>query len=107
MRWWFLASVLLIAALLVVGIVLTKEAKAQAACTVNVAPGQDLDAIINADSGTTATTFCLGSGTYNIDNPAILKSGDKLLGVTGTTVTRGPAVYPNPPASKLVGVNGV
>jgi hypothetical protein len=33
-----------------------------------VTVGQDLDAIVNADPQNTATTFCLASGEYPIDN---------------------------------------
>src|SRR5919112_5853661 len=47
-----------------------------------IVPGDDLDAIVNADSSTVATTFCIHAGTYAID-----RTGDKLLGEVGATTT--------------------
>jgi hypothetical protein len=79
-----------------------------------VTVGQDLDAIVNADPQNTATTFCLASGEYPIDNTLLLHQGDKILGPEGRIITRGPASYGNPTAkianagslSRLVQYNG-
>ena len=76
-------------------------AAAQDSCSgVQVNPGDDLDAIVNADPHDTATTFCLNAlsdgttaTTYNISETLRLKDGDRLIGQTGTTETRGPATY--------------
>ena len=61
-----------------------------------VEPGDDLDAIVNADSASEQTTFCIKAGTYNVDNTIKIESGDKLLGEPGTLRQRGPALDPNP-----------
>jgi hypothetical protein len=71
-----------------------------------IVPGDDLDAIVNADSSTVATTFCIRAGTYAIDHTINVRAGDKLLGEVGATTTRGPATYPtNPPVKITNGTN--
>jgi hypothetical protein len=71
-----------------------------------IVPGDDLDAIVNADSSTVATTFCIHAGTYAIDHTINVRTGDKLLGEVGATTTRGPATYPtNPPVKITNGAN--
>jgi hypothetical protein len=71
-----------------------------------IVPGDDLDAIVNADSSTVATTFCIRAGTYAIDHTINVRAGDKLLGEVGATTTRGPATYPtNPPVKITNGAN--
>jgi hypothetical protein len=76
----------------------TPPAAAEHPCEgVHIYPGNDLDAIVNRDPGTKATTFCVhasSSGTtYMIDHTLQLRSGDKLLGQPGQEITRGPASY--------------
>lgn len=61
-----------------------------------VAPGQDLDAIVNADAKDRATTFCVTAGTYSVDSSVQLREGDALIGERGTLTQRGPAVDPDP-----------
>jgi hypothetical protein len=72
-------------------------------CDVTISPGEDLDAIVNSDPATAATKFCVKAGTYQVNNTAVLKSGDTLTGPAGATATVGPAVYPVGPAVRLVG----
>ena len=67
----------------------------------HIVPGDDLDAEVNADSSTVATTFCIHGGTYAIDYTINLRTGDKLLGEVGATATRGPATYPTDPLVKI------
>jgi hypothetical protein len=68
---------------------------------VNINPGNDLDAIVNSDPSTKATTFCVhapsSGATYTINNTLQLNSGDKLIGQPGQVITRGPASYGVPP----------
>jgi hypothetical protein len=66
-----------------------------------IVPGDDLDAIVNADSSTVATTFCIHGGTYAIDHTINVRTGDKLLGEVGATTTHGPATYPTDPPVKI------
>jgi hypothetical protein len=66
-----------------------------------IVPGDDLDAIVNADSSTVATTFCIRAGTYAIDHTINVRAGDKLLGEEGATTTHGPATYPTDPPVKI------
>jgi hypothetical protein len=80
--------------------VAAQDSAAQVSCSgVQVNPGDDLDAIVNSDPRDTATTFCLNAhsdgtaATYNISETLRLKDGDRLIGQTGETVTRGPATY--------------
>ena len=47
---------------------------------ININPGNDLDKIVNADSSTRATTFCVHGGTYTIDRTVTLRSGDQIQG---------------------------
>jgi hypothetical protein len=64
---------------------------------VAIRPGDDLDAAVNADPRSEATTFCVGAaaaGTvYRIDQPVVLGPGDRLLGERGQVAIRGPARY--------------
>jgi hypothetical protein len=103
-RWKVPSAVLsvagLTAAVVVVLLVHTLPAAAQESCSgVQVNPGDDLDAIVNGDPRATATTFCVNAhsdgttATYNISEALRLKDGDRLIGQTGETVTRGPATY--------------
>lgn len=103
-RWKVPLAVLSVAGLtatmVVVLLVHTLPAAAQGSCSgVQVNPGDDLDALVNADPRGTATTFCLNAqsdgttATYNISETLRLKDGDSLIGQTGTTETRGPATY--------------
>jgi hypothetical protein len=66
-----------------------------------IVPGDDLDARVNADSSTVATTFCIHAGTYAIDHTINVRTGDRLLGEVGATTTRGPATYPTNPPVKI------
>jgi len=84
----------LMATMVVVLLVHTLPAAAQESCSdVQVNPGDDLDAIVNVDPRDRATTFCINAATYNISETLLLKDGDRLIGQTGETVTRGPATY--------------
>src|SRR5918994_7825374 len=84
----------LMATMVVVLLVHTVPAAGQDSCSgVQVNPGQDLDAIVNADPRDRATTFCINAATYNISETLLLKDGDRLIGQTGEIVTRGPATY--------------
>jgi len=90
----------LTATMVVAVLVNTLPAAAQNSCSgVLVNPGDDLDAIVNGDPRDRATTFCLNAhsdgttATYNISETLRLKDGDRLIGQTGETVTRGPATY--------------
>ena len=67
-----------------------------------ITPGDDLDAIVNADASTVATTFCIHGGTYAIDHTVSVRAGDKLLGEEGATITHGPATYPVNPTAEIV-----
>jgi hypothetical protein len=62
----------------------------------HVNPGDDLDAIVNGDPATSATTFCIHAGTYLIDNVVVPRDGDTLLGEQGTSTVIGPATKPEP-----------
>jgi hypothetical protein len=67
----------------------TTEERAEAAwtCTgTNIIDisGGDIDAIINNAKADRADTFCVHAGTYKVSEPAILKTGDKLIGEPGT-----------------------
>jgi hypothetical protein len=90
----------LTAAVVVVLLIHTLPAAAQDSCSgVPVNPGDDLDAIVNGDPRDRATTFCVNAhsdgttATFNISESLRLKDGDRLIGQTGETVTRGPATY--------------
>jgi hypothetical protein len=63
-----------------------------------VAPGDDLDAIVNGDPSGTATTFCLAAGTHVISSTLQLRSGDSLIGSVGQKASKGPATYGFPTA---------
>jgi hypothetical protein len=67
----------------------TTEERAEAAwtCTgTNIIDisGGDIDDIINKARADRADTFCVHAGTYKVSQPAILKTGDKLIGEPGT-----------------------
>jgi hypothetical protein len=62
----------------------------------HVNPGDDLDAIVNGDPRTSATTFCIHAGTYLIDQVVVPRDGDALLGEPGTSTVIGPATKPEP-----------
>ena len=90
----------LMATMVVVLLVHTLPAGALDSCSgVRVNPGDDLDAIVNTDPRDRATTFCVdahsdgSTATYNVSETLRLKDGDRLIGQTGETVTRGPATY--------------
>ncbi len=94
----------MIVALIVAAMVLvwhTPPAEAHSCSGVQINPGQDLDAIVNNDPSTRATTFCVhapsSGATYTINQTLNLRSGDKLLGEPGQVITRGPASYGVPP----------
>jgi hypothetical protein len=64
---------------------------------VSVACGQDLDATVNADEGTTGTKFQLeGPCTYTVDTMVVLNNGDEIAGPEGSFIERGPAFDPEP-----------
>ena len=67
----------------------------------HIVPGDDIDAKVNADSSTAATTFCIHGGTYAIDHTVSVRAGDKLFGEEGATTTHGPATYPTDPPVKI------
>ncbi len=80
----------------------TPPAAAEDPCEgVQIYPGNDLDAIVNGDSRSRATTFCVHAGpsgtTYTVNNTVMIKPGDKLIGQPGQVITRGPASYGVPP----------
>ena len=62
----------------------------------HVNPGDDLDAIVNSDPATSATTFCIHAGTYLIDSVVVPRDGDALLGEPGRSTVLGPATKPEP-----------
>ena len=71
----------------------------------DVEPGDDLDAIVNGTPS--PETFCLADDggnpwTYAVNNELALSDGDEIIGVTGSSVTRGPATYGVP----TVSING-
>jgi hypothetical protein len=102
------------ALLMVVGLAALLGAAPLAAAesqSLDIYPGQDLAAIVNGDSATTATSFYVHnqSGdpyTYNVSTILRLNTGDKLIGDTGTFIERGPAFDPQPTVN-IVGSAGV
>ena len=99
------------AAMVAVLLVYTSPAIANHSCSgtqiIHINPGNDLDAIVNADSPTRATTFCVHSGTYTIDRTVTLRSGDQIQGQPGTRTSVGPATKPVPPVQVTAGANNV
>ena len=93
--------------------VATTEERAEAAwnCSgtnITRISGGDIDAIINNDKADRATTFCVDAGTYKVSEPAILKTGDKLVGEPGSqtlidTTTIGEGIRKPTPVVKLEG----
>jgi hypothetical protein len=111
----------LTATMVVVLLVHILPAAAQDSCSgVPVSPGDDLDAIVNGDPRGTATTFCVNANsdgttaTFYISETLRPKDGDRLIGQTGETVTRGPATYgvpkveirPSNSLDKIIGAVG-
>jgi hypothetical protein len=93
--------IMLLAPLLALfAVVATTEERTEAAtwgCTgKDIKPGNDIDAMINNDPSGTATTFCVDAGTYPVSAPAILKTGDKLIGQPGTWTSVDTARKPTP-----------
>jgi hypothetical protein len=100
-RWKVLLVVLSVAGLtatmVVVLLVHIFPAAAQDSCSgVQVNPGDDLDAIVNGDPPTSATTICIHAGTYLIDQVVVPRDGDALVGEPGTSTVIGPATKPEP-----------
>jgi hypothetical protein len=79
--------ILLVPLLALCAFVVTTEERAAGAtwgCTGNdITPGEDIDVEINKDPSDRATTFCVSAGTYPVSAPAILKTGDRLIGQPG------------------------
>ena len=83
----------------------TTEERAEAGwnCTgTDIWPGDDIDAIINADKADTATRFCVYAGRYEVSDVARLKTGDKLDAQPGKLDYVGSATKPDP-VVELVG----
>ena len=75
--------------------------------TVNIACGTDVAATINADSGSTATRFVLGSCDFTASQMIIPRDGDEIVCATPPTFTqRGPAYDPNTSCT-VTGAQGV
>ncbi len=72
----------------------TVMAGVASAATININPGDDLDAKVNA--APSGATILVHSGTYSIDHIIKLKSGQSLVGDTGSTSSFGSAVVPSP-----------
>ena len=106
-----MATMTAMAAALVVLLVYTSPSNATHTCSgtniVHVYSGDDLDAIVDADLETTATTFCVHSGEYTIDRIVTLNSGDQIQGQPGTRTTVGPATKPSPPVKVSPGANNL
>lgn len=91
---WILALAVLFTTLLMVQV---GAPAAESGCVgQHVGPGEDLDAIVNADPVAKSSTFCVRAGTYNVDNTIKVRDGDKLLGEPGTLEQRGRALDPDP-----------
>jgi Right handed beta helix region len=71
--------------------------------SVEINPGNDLDAIVNGDPRDTATTFCVHAGSYTISQTLQLRPGDKLMGQPGSSSQRGLATDPNPVVQVVAG----
>jgi hypothetical protein len=111
-----MAAIIGIAAAVVLLLVYTSPSIANHACTgtniINVSPNDprgDLDDIINGDSATRATTFCVHGGEYTIDRTVTLRSGDQIQGEPqpGTPTSVGPATKPEPPVQVTPGANNL
>ncbi len=94
---------LLVGLLALFACVVTTEKQAEAAwnCVgtniTHIYQGNDIDQIINNDSSSRATTFCVHRGTYTVSQVARLKAGDTLEGEPGNTPEPiGPAKKPTP-----------
>jgi hypothetical protein len=101
-RWKVPLAVLSVAGLTAVMVVVLlvhifPAAAAHDSCSgVQVNPSDDLDAIVNSDPPTSATTFCIHAGTYFIDQVVVPRDGDALVGEPGTSTVIGPATKPEP-----------
>jgi hypothetical protein len=73
----------------------------------HINPGDDLDAIVNADPEGSATTFCIHGGTYSLSASLNVRAGDKLIGESGTLETKGPATYPTSVPVKIINGAGL
>src|SRR5918998_4278600 len=111
-----MAAIIGIAAAVVLLLVYTSPSIANHACTgtniINISPNDprgDLDDIINGDSATRATTFCVHGGEYTIDRTVTLRSGDQIQGEPqpGTPTSVGPATKPEPPVQVTPGANNL
>jgi hypothetical protein len=107
------ATTIVIAAVVVL-LVYTPPAVANHSCSgtniINISPNDprgDLDDIVNADSSTMATTFCVHGGEYTIDRTVTLRSGDQIQGEPGPTTSVGPATRPEPPVRVTPGANNL
>jgi hypothetical protein len=104
-------ATMIVIAVVVVLLVHTSPTFANHTCSgtriININPGNDLDKIVNADSSTRATTFCVHGGTYTIDQTVTLRSGDQIQGQQGTLTSVGPATKPAPPVQVTAGANNV
>ncbi len=89
----------------------TSAAFASHSCTganiERVSAGQDLDAVVNADASGTATTFCIETGTYTINQTLILRGGDEMRGHPGNLARVGPATKPTPVVKIKAGSNNL
>ena len=83
-RWKILLAALPVAGMIAAVVVLYGSPAAASHCSGVQITGGDLDAVVNADPSTRATTFCVHAGTYTISEPLTLKNGDKLIGEEGT-----------------------
>jgi hypothetical protein len=101
----------IVVAVVAVLLVDTSPAVANHSCSgtriVHINSGNDLDAIVNADSSSRATTFCVHGGTYTINRTVTLRSGDQIQGQPGTLTSVGQATTPVPPVQVTAGANNV
>ena len=103
-NWRVVAGIVLagVVAAVAITVALERASSAQTfACSGRqINPGDDLDAIVNNDPGTKATTFCMHAApsgtTYQINKMVVLKPGDRILGEPGKVIERGPASYGKP-----------
>jgi hypothetical protein len=104
-------ATMIVIAVVVVLLVHTSPTFANHTCSgtriININPGDDLDKIVNADSSTRATTFCVHSGTYTINRTVTLRSGDQIQGQPGTLTSVGPATKLMPRVQVTSGANNV
>jgi hypothetical protein len=89
----------LLALLILILLTVASPTPAAACVGKQVPAGADLDRFINSDPSGTATTFCLPATTYTVDNTLVPQNGDKIIGPTGTLISRPPAFDPEPTAT--------